>query len=230
MSVELATLPVLPDIIAIVETWFNDSVLLSQPVYNNYVIIRKDRNRNGGGVVLLVKKMLKVFEYNCDVYNTECVLCKLKLGVDDVLVGCMYKPPNCDDMYVNNLINCINNVCNSSLSSKILIFGDFNFPNIDWQQDLTTSTYHKDIPFLECIMENNLTQLVSFPTRKNNLLDLVLCRDLDDRTDVAICAPLISSDHEHISTTILFSTSPSFDQSSSSSGYSLLTLVKQTSP
>ena len=53
-------------------------------------------------------------------------------------------------------------------------------------------------------MENDLTQIVFSPTRNNNFLDLVLCRNTCNSVEAQICAPLETSDHEHINLSILY--------------------------
>ena len=48
-------------------------------------------------------------------------------------------------------------------------------------------------------MSNNLEQIVNFPTRDNNTLDLILCKDENNNNmSASILPPLIYTDHEHI--------------------------------
>ena len=63
----------------------------------------------------------------------------------------------------------------SSLFDRIIICGDFNPPKIDW----TTGTAISGKPICNhftksVIRDNFLCQMVDFPTRQNNILDLVL--------------------------------------------------------
>ncbi len=54
------------------------------------------------------------------------------------------------------------------------ILGDFNLPHIDWATlSGTEIESHRMIEFLE---ENYLSQMVSEPTRQNNILDLVITK------------------------------------------------------
>ena len=59
--------------------------------------------------------------------------------------------------------------------------------------------------FLDCVTFNSFEQLVKLPTRGPNILDLVLCRNIDELPDVHIIPPLIPSDHEFLSFTITVS-------------------------
>ena len=48
-------------------------------------------------------------------------------------------------------------------------------------------------------MSNNLEQIVNFPTRDNNTLDLILCKDENNSNmSASILLPLIYTYHEHI--------------------------------
>ena len=63
---------------------------------------------------------------------------------------------------------------------RFLIAGDFNLPNIHWNTDIPFSTNTLDLEFIECIMDNDLSQLVNKPTRNNHILDLVFVKESDD--------------------------------------------------
>jgi len=43
------------DVVAMTETFLDDSILSSQFLLSNYTIFHKDRNRHGGGVMVLVR-------------------------------------------------------------------------------------------------------------------------------------------------------------------------------
>ena len=55
----------------------------------------------------------------------------------------------------------------------MLVCGDFNFPKISWKSlELTTGV--DEVQFTEQLYDYHLTQLNTFPTRGNNVLDLVI--------------------------------------------------------
>ena len=87
---------------------------------------------------------------------------------------CIYRPPNCNSLYSDNLCELITYFVSGS--DNIVIFGDFNLPDIQWSSYSYPSTrlYQS---FMDCIMENALTQHVIVPTRGTNVLDLILSTD-----------------------------------------------------
>ena len=59
----------------------------------------------------------------------------------------------------------------AAADSSALIFGDFNYPNIDWTNlDADSGSRH----FFDMVNDSYLTQHVTRPTRGSNILDLVL--------------------------------------------------------
>ena len=84
--------------------------------------------------------------------------------------------------------------------SIIWIAGDINLPNVDWKNNLIHGSAYP-IPlystFLDLIETHGFTQIVDFPTRGNNILD-IFCTNRPSLINV--CCPLPGiSDHEAIS-------------------------------
>src|SRR3989454_12329644 len=71
--------------------------------------------------------------------------------------------------------------------------GDFNFPELDWGRPESIEDSH---PFIECMSNNFLTQLVDEPTRLKNYLDLILCSDPSLIDNVSVDEPFETSDHQ----------------------------------
>ena len=64
----------------------------------------------------------------------------------------------------------------AAADSNALIFGDFNYPNIDWiNLDEDSGSRH----FLDMVNDSYLTQYVTRPTRGSNILDLMLSTEPD---------------------------------------------------
>ena len=86
----------------------------------------------------------------------------------------IYRPPNCNSLYSDNVCELITYFVSGS--DNIVMLGDFNLPAIEWSSYSYPSTrlYHS---FMDCIMENALTQHVTVPTRETNVLDLILSTD-----------------------------------------------------
>ena len=103
-----------------------------------------------------------------------------------------------------------------SHNHTIILLGDFNFPDIDWNLPTGHSFYSNQ--FCDLIFQYNLTQFVTFPTHvMENILDLVLSDNIDLISDISSNSShdsLLTSDHFVIS----FSVSSSQPKQSSGSG------------
>ena len=96
----------------------------------------------------------------------------------------MYKSPNPIDENVLNLFQLLDSVGIVNFK-KLLIIGDFNYPEIEWSNwSTTTSENHNAFKYLECLRDNYFEQFVTTPTRRRdenpgNILDLVLTDSAD---------------------------------------------------
>ena len=57
---------------------------------------------------------------------------------------------------------------------QLLIVGDFNLPNFDWATVTASTDCQMYTIFTKAIKDHFLWQLIDFPTRNDNLLDLLL--------------------------------------------------------
>jgi hypothetical protein len=73
--------------------------------------------------------------------------------------------------------------------------GDFNFPSINW---VTLECDSVGEEFRDIIYDNFLVQHVKYPTRENNILDLVLTSDINMIDHLEIREHLDNSDHNII--------------------------------
>ena len=117
--------------------------------------------------------------------NLEAVCIDLNIN-HNTRILCIYRPPNCNSLYSDNLCELITYFVSGS--DNIVIFGDFNLPDIQWSSYSYPSTrlYQS---FMDCIMENALTQHVIVPTRGTNVLDLILS------TDPMVVSRVTAGDH-----------------------------------
>ena len=76
--------------------------------------------------------------------------------------------------------------------------GDFNLPQIDWST--VTPGISSPVSTLLCsiVNDNFLTQMVNFPTRQDNILDLILVNDINMVSSVHPVDSLPGTDHEAI--------------------------------
>lgn len=167
-----------PDIVVGTESWLTSDILDSEvfPVNLGYNVFRRDRDApcRGGGVFILVSKLLTATR--APELETDCELLWVKIeteGSKPLYVGAYYKPEETDEHSVFELKSYLSMLTNSE--NIIWLFGDFNMPKFDRENNniyvncKSTALYEC---FQETIQDNNLHQMVNFPTRGNNSLDL----------------------------------------------------------
>lgn len=120
----------------------------------------------------------------CSVVDISSVLEILWLVVQatphKILLGVCYRPPHAGYDFCLELSTVIHNLLVVHPKADILLFGNFNFPQIDWN-DLTSvalSGQAEARKFADLCLNINLTQLVTEPTRVtqecSSILDLIL--------------------------------------------------------
>jgi len=180
-----------PDIVIGTESWLKPEIHSSEIFPPEYITYRRDRtDTTGGGVFILVASHLiscELDEFQSPDSEALWVQIEQK-GSTNMTVGGFYRPPKTDREYLESFNSTVNRVCSNN-SSNILIGGDFNLPNIDW--DTYTHRQGTDQAglsqrFLEMLDDNGLSQVVDKPTRGNNILDLMLtnCPPQINKTEV----------------------------------------------
>ena len=91
-------------------------------------------------------------------------------------IGSFYCPPNSPSTIFDKLAQNLDDIKEKYPHSKIIIAGDFNCPGIDWEHGLlltdtyTSRTLREKLPSVS--QDFQLSQIVTFPTRGMNTLDL----------------------------------------------------------
>ena len=93
---------------------------------------------------------------------------------------------------MSDLVNCITALNHST--SPTIITGDFNCRNIDWA-NLTAPSDGIQDTLLRLSIVDSFEQVVSAPTRGNNILDLVFTNEPLAVCNVNVGSPLSNSDH-----------------------------------
>ncbi len=114
------------------------------------------------------------------------------MGNKKIMVGIVYRPPKqlrTDDTALHEEIQ-------STIRNKnAIIVGDFNCPNINW------NSMHEDQEgswLNEMVEDSFLSQIVTQPTRWNNILDIALTTDTDLISDCEVGEILSGCDHHMI--------------------------------
>ena len=186
-----------PDLILICETWCNPTIsdaALNLPNYQLEKDLRKDRidTTNGVGGGLLVYSRIGLSILPCDKFKdtnfNQFTAFKVKTSGDPLHVILAYRPPGANQENTLQLCNMMRN-----LEKNSIIIGDINLPCIDWNRERASS---KGRPVLEAAAEENIIQLVQFPTHcKGNTLDLVLTNCPDKVILIEDGGTLGKSDH-----------------------------------
>ena len=185
------------DIIGISETWLNEAILDSEMHIEGYTFLRKDRQdkdkKRGGGVAIYVKNDLNAIQREelYEVNFPESIFCSISCRGDSTLLGVIYRPPDSSKINDEALFSLINRIS----QENVILMGDFNYPELKWDKAETISESH---PFVECVNNNFLIQLVDEPTRDKNYLDLVLCSDESIVESLFVGEPFETSDHQLI--------------------------------
>ena len=131
----------------------------------------------GGGVAIIHKNDLKVTkEYESK--KTELIAAKVECqGRRPVIIAAAYRPPDSSLQYMKDLCDDIKHLEAKHPNHAIWIGGDFNLPDIDWDQaEVVSSQYLQDISrsLLDTLSDTNMQQIVDFPTRESNTLELLI--------------------------------------------------------
>ena len=98
---------------------------------NGYGIYCKNRASRGGGVLLAVKDNItssRQLESPPDVEITTVLI----TTSHQFIISIVYIPPNSSDIYHELLHSYLTSLVNDHESAPIILLGDFNFPDIDW--------------------------------------------------------------------------------------------------
>lgn len=155
------------DIICLTETWLSSDTLniLDTPKalgWSCFTHCRDANNRGGGILILLNPRFIVSHEFISASHELLAISCVKPLRF---CIALLYMPPNIAAVDWDLLLD----QCNISNSELPWIFlGDFNIPS--WNKSSSPNN------LLCSTMEHNLTQIINFPTRRDNFLDLIFIR------------------------------------------------------
>ena len=127
--------------------------------------------------------------------NCECVFVDIfRSGTGFIRYSVIYRPPDtCHEISVvlfNMLYELLKNV------KHYVMMGDFNLPDICWTDFTAQSALSRE--FLTFCFKIGAFQVVNFPTRGENLIDLIFCSDRNYFKQVEPGMPFATSDHNSI--------------------------------
>ena len=198
------------DLILVTESWLNQNFTNNELLPKGYHVIRNDRtaDKRGGGVVIALRDNIKYGRLFASKNNPnwsdglEIVALELELmNSKKSLVSVCYRPPNCDLHEWLELFKAFLNEI--SHYEKILIAGDFNFPDLTWNSSFIPVSPERNpsvgsTEFRELTLAFFLHQVNMYPTRWNNILDLILTNTVENISSLLCISAKsldLSSDH-----------------------------------
>ena len=197
-----------PDIIGLTEAFPKNQETnndLSGYVLQGYQTFYNEKfiGRGNRGTLLLMRDCLEVSEYKKlnNKLAKEACWCELQINnLEKVLIGNIYRSPN-SSVTNSELINDMIRSLNNESHCKIVIMGDFNYREIDWEHWMSNSPEnHISHQFIEAIRDSFLHQHVELCTRfrenqSPSLLDLVFSSDELLVNNIEYLSPVGKSDH-----------------------------------
>lgn len=179
------------DIIIITETWLNDKINSEEYFDNYYTVYRHDRcctiseKNKGGGILVAVRADFKSEFVSLSFTNIVEQLCvKLTFANNyTIFIVTSYIPPCSDfETYRYHLDNIQYLLDGLDLNQYVLVFGDFNLPNINWNfEDNILLPYNIINDIDEYVtgffLLNSLNQYNSFRNDIGRILDLIFSND-----------------------------------------------------
>ena len=201
---QLVRLSVDYDIMLISESWLQPHKKQAYSIPNFQLHSVERTRRRAGGVCIFVRNSFAVTVVN--EYTSENVsalwICMHNENEPATIYASIYHPPNLKravcDQTIDYMISTVSDLASNHPNAKFLIYGDFN------DLDMT--------PFEDVV---SLTQLVWFPTRGQNKLDLVytdITEYSEDPHKTCQSEPNVGrSDHSSIEISTSFSPKPKYE-------------------
>lgn len=188
------------DIIGISESHLSNDITDDSVHIPHYNSFRRDRNRQGGGVMIYVHdKFLTVRRHDLETQTAELLWIEIKLPTHTLLIGTCYRPPNQSADQTDDFIDSLNSSLSSlsySQNQSMILLGDFNDRCTAWESD------HRDselgLKLYNLVKSFNLFQLITQPTRNDHLLDLLITDSPGYFMDVDTLPPIDNLDHSII--------------------------------
>lgn len=204
-ELKLSILNTTSSIILITETWLNKKIpdsLLNLP---GFTLHRKDREGEGGGVCIYVKDNIAGHIVSSSLHTNlsttgpvESIWLEITVSRVKFVVACIYRPKASTTIEDNNQLLSIVEAA-MQLHTPVFIFGDFNYPEIDWTTLTVFPNNQCSLDFLNNYKTHRGEQMIYFPTRIRNsqisLLDLLIVNDKLNVFDIQDHPPLGRSDH-----------------------------------
>ena len=126
------------DVIGITETWATPEIDDGELSIEGYTMFRKDRSGSkGGGLILYVNHSVRACVNDTLTSSNfeESLWCNVELQQKRLLIGLCYRSPSSDGVNDRQLLNLMEKAANGAGMHHVVILGDFNFPQIDYENE-----------------------------------------------------------------------------------------------
>ena len=192
-----------PDVICMVEILPKSSTYsFNQSEYSihGYCCYFPDNMKRGVVIYVNIALISSSYHLATNSYE-ECVFVSVNLkNQNKLLICCVYRSPNSGAENNNKLIELFNKLGNKKLT-HLLIVGDFNCKEIDWElKTAKTGPDSIQAQLVQTIYTQGWFQHVNFHTRFRgsnlpSLIDLVITNEIDMIENLLIENPIGKSDH-----------------------------------
>ena len=180
----------LMDIFCLGETFLNDQYLDSELTIPNYNFIRKDRQSNGGGLIIYYKTDLAcIRRVDLEINNVEILWLEVRNNKQKPFLLCyVYRPPSATSDWTDQVEQSLEKA--NSENKEILFLGDLNFNMLNKTGPVKA--------WLQKTENLNMSQLVCSPTRVTETSETIIDHVYSNVPDniVSVSVPHYSiSDH-----------------------------------
>ena len=174
------------------ETFCDSSISDSEINLPDYSIVRRNRNRHGGGVAMYIRNSLTFIRRNdLETDDIECIWIEIKCKQKQPVHICsLYRPPSCSVDFIGKLSEIIDRV--SCECKETIVTVDFN-SDVSGDDSSTTSNH-----VTSCVNLFQMRQLIHDPTRvsefTNSTIDLIFTSHPELVSERGVI-PVLISDH-----------------------------------
>lgn len=170
----------------------------------DYNIFHCDRSEltssrsSGCGSLITVKNNIICYKLSPNTKKTESVFVVCKTAFSNTLLSCVYIPPNQPSLVYSDVCNAIEEVIvSSNYPQNILLMGDFNQPDIDWNNPDTANQTVSSHILMDLASTHDLRQINSVQNFRGIYLDLVLTNLHTGMFDVSLALDLLLAEERY---------------------------------
>ena len=198
-----------PNILCVVESWLSNDISDNELAIDQYQILRPDRDRHGGGVLMYVHCSLSPRVLSAGDHSLELLAVSVSpVGSNSNSKFCIslfHRPPSSGTEVFESLSTALQSLSPEVFNSFVLI-GDFN---VDYL--CTHSFLYKRL--FDCLSPFSLCQIVPHATHESpngtsTLIDLAFIPNPSQLRCCTVIPPLSNSDHNGIQLDLVSPTMP----------------------